>query len=177
VTNTVETEQAVHGLPHFVKLARTGLDEEARGFDPSFCCEPIKDVLRCLMVQVPQIVVYAPARLVQWNAGGSQLALFAFQSADRVNGAARLRPQTKAICALCRQAGGGKAWPNFVSEITKRLFHPSANLNGGWIDPLHENDASMVDYMPANMPAPHGWRRFGQEAGTRRRPRQNLDSD
>lgn len=138
MSKTVEPTQAVRGLSHFVKLARTGLGEEARGFDkrPLFSGEPIKDVLHCLLVQVAQIVVYARARLVQWNAGGSQLALFAFQSADRMNGAARLWPQTETICALCRQAGGGKAWPNSVSEITKRLFrtHLSANLNGGWID-------------------------------------------
>jgi hypothetical protein len=81
VTKTVEPTRAVRGLSHFVELASplwtgAGLDKKARGFDKrvSFSDEPITLDGPCGADRGLR------ARLVQWNARVSQLALFAFQT-------------------------------------------------------------------------------------------------
>ncbi len=65
--------------------AGAGYDETAQCFHERlrFSGEPITDVPRRLMVQARQIVIYARAGLAGWYAGGSRLALAAFEKARR----------------------------------------------------------------------------------------------
>lgn len=95
MTKTVELTRAVRGLSHFVELASplwtgAGLVRKARGSDKrvSFSGEPITLDGPC----GPDRGLCA--RLVQWNARVSQLALFAFQS----------------TCRSCRSPEEGPGW-------------------------------------------------------------------